>query len=292
MKKKETILHFTGLYGDEYGKYSSEYIFLELISTRSQTFDWIIKPHVHAHLFQVFFVTKGSLEFLNIQAKSHIEAPCILLIPPTFLHGLVYAPDIEGYILSISDLVIQDIFKNSDGFLNACDRIHVIEKFESNNLLEEILQSLTQLEKELFGNQKERMIILKALITTIFVSIYRLCDVESLASPDSSLAKYFRKFLQLTKTSKPDKSIPSYAADLRISTVHLNRICRAMSGQSAQEIINQNTMMEAQKYLLHTSYSISEIAYLLQFEYPNYFARKFKKYVGMTPQEFRRLDRS
>jgi AraC family transcriptional activator of pobA len=71
----------------------------------------------------------------------------------------------------------------------------------------------------------------------------------------------------------------------------LNRICKAVAGKSAIELVHQNIISEAQKYLLHTSYSVSEIAYLLKFEYPNYFAKLFKKYVGMSPIEFRRLDR-
>jgi AraC family transcriptional regulator, transcriptional activator of pobA len=61
MKKKNDILNFEGLYGDDSGKYSSEYIFLEMIATRSQSFDWNIKPHIHSQLFQVFIVRKGTL---------------------------------------------------------------------------------------------------------------------------------------------------------------------------------------------------------------------------------------
>ena len=49
------------------------------------------------------------------------------------------------------------------------------------------------------------------------------------------------------------------------------------------ELVHQHLIQEAQKYLLHTSYSISEIAYLLEFEYPNYFAKLFKKHIGLSP---------
>jgi AraC family transcriptional activator of pobA len=291
MTKNENVINYNGLYGDEQGKYSSEYIFLELIATRSQTFNWVIKPHVHSHLFQIFFIQNGSLEFIHGQEKSHINAPCILLIPPTLLHGLTYTPNVEGYILSVSDGVIQDLFKSSTAFLTNCDRIHIIENFKSGKEFESITQTLHTIENELFSEHIERMIMLKALLSTLFVSLFRLCNIESESLSNSTNGKYFRKFLHLIKASGQEKSIPSYADELNISPVHLNRICKAMSGKPATELIDQNTIMEAQKYLLHTSYSISEIAYQLKFEYPNYFARKFKKHTGMTPQEFRRLDR-
>ena len=292
MNKNENITHYNGLYGDEQGKYSSEYIFLELIATRSQTFNWIIKPHVHSHLFQVFFIQKGSLEFLQGQEKTNIVATCVLLIPPTFMHGLTYTPDVEGHILSVSDGVIHELFKSSTAFLANCDRIHVINNFKNDKGFDSIINTLHTLENELFSEHLERMIMLKAILSSLFVSLFRLCNIESESQNNSTNGKYFRKFLQLVKASGQEKSIPSYADELHISPVHLNRICKAMSGKPATELIDQNTIMEAQKYLLHTSYSISEIAYQLNFEYPNYFARKFKKHTGMTPQEFRRLDRS
>ena len=47
MRDPSTILNFDGLYGDDYGTYSSEYIFLELIATRRETFDLNNKPHIH-----------------------------------------------------------------------------------------------------------------------------------------------------------------------------------------------------------------------------------------------------
>jgi AraC family transcriptional activator of pobA len=50
MNSQKNIINYEGFYGDIKGKYSAKYIFLELIATRSQSFDWNIKPH-HSHLF-------------------------------------------------------------------------------------------------------------------------------------------------------------------------------------------------------------------------------------------------
>jgi AraC family transcriptional regulator, transcriptional activator of pobA len=42
--------------------------------------------------------------------------------------------------------------------------------------------------------------------------------------------------------------------------------------------------------LLNTNDTISEIAYSLGFEYPQYFNRLFKEKVGMTALEYRQLN--
>ncbi len=290
MLKKQNILNYQGLYGDDYGKYSAEYIFLELISTRSQTFDWNIKPHIHTNLFQVFIVKKGSVLFKEISIEHELQAPCIMLIPPTKLHGLVYSPDIEGQILTLSESIIEDIFKTSTSIWKTFEKISIIRDFEGE-IFNKIQSILSNIEAELFTENPERQLMLKAFLTQFFICFHRLTNQEDAQKSDSLMMNYFRKFHHSIKHSDYPKSIPEFAEELNITAVHLNRICNAVSGKSAIELVHQNLINEAQKYLLHTSYSVSEIAYLLKFEYPNYFAKLFRKYVGISPLEFRKQDR-
>ncbi|GGD82375.1 hypothetical protein GCM10011514_53030 [Emticicia aquatilis] len=291
MNQEKNILNFDGLYGDDYGRYSSEYIFLELIATRSQTFDWSIKPHIHTQLFQVFVVQKGSLLFKEATKEQELHAPCIMLIPPTKLHGLVYTPNVEGYILTLSESIMEDIFKTSNPIWQTYEDIRILNSFEEEISFEQLLQILVNIETELFRENPERFLMLRSYLTQFFIFLHRLNKQVEAQKGDSLMMIHFRKFQQNIKHSEYPKSIPDFADELNITPVHLNRICKAVSGKSAIELVHQNLINEAQKYLLHTSYSISEIAFLLKFEYPNYFAKLFKKYVGMSPTEFRLQDR-
>jgi len=291
MREPSTILNFDGLYGDDYGTYSSEYIFLELIATRSETFDWNIKPHIHSHLFQVFIVKKGSLLFKEATFEQQLQAPCVILIPPTKLHGLVYSPNVEGQILTLSESIVEDIFKTSSAIWKTFEEIRILSCFENEAQFEKIQTLLWSLEEELFGENPERFLMLSSCITQFFICLHRLTNQVEAQKGDSLMMTHFRKFQQNIKHSEYPKSIPAFADELHITPVHLNRICKAVAGKSAIELVHQNIIAEAQKYLLHTSYSVSEIAYLLKFEYPNYFAKLFKKYVGMPPNEYRRQDR-
>ncbi|MCP9756124.1 helix-turn-helix domain-containing protein [Lacihabitans sp. CCS-44] len=288
---KKTVLNFDGLYGDDYGRYSAEYIFLELISTRSQIFNWTIKPHIHLHLFQIFVLTKGSVLFQEALKEQQINAPCILLIPPTKLHGLVYTPDVEGQILTLSESIIEEIFKTSQSIWKTFEDIRILKDFEDDFSFENILRQLKNIEDELFGDHPERGLMLRVILTQFFICLHRLTRHVEAQRSDSLMMNYFRKFQSSIKNSDYDKSIPAFADEMNITPVHLNRICKAIAGKSAIELVHQNLVNEAQKYLLHTSYSVSEIAYLLKFEYPNYFAKLFRKHTGFSPMEFRRQDR-
>ena len=292
MTLQKNITNYEGLYGDTNGKYSAEYIFLEPIATRSQTFDWTIKPHIHSSLFQVFVVENGQVSFQDTSLEHQVKAPCIFVVPPTHLHGLTYTPDVSGYILTISESMIEDIFKTFSVNFKTFTQTQILSNFIEPSAFEKLIFVIKDMEKELFTEQVERSVMLKAHLINFFVSLYRMSqeDVEDVKKDGLSLT-YFRKFQQSIKRSEYPKSIPAFAEELNITPVHLNRICRTVAGKSAIELVHQNIITEAQKYLLHTSYSVSEIAYLLKFEYPNYFAKLFKKYVGVSPKEFRGLDR-
>lgn len=291
MGNDKPILNFEGLYGDLNSRYSSEYIFLELITTRSQLFDWVIQPHIHTHLFQLFIVEKGQVTFQNGVQINTYAGPCLFLIPPTTLHGLIYSPDVVGHILTISETIIEAIFQTSSTVWQSFNKIHAIHDFDANDPFETFIDLIKAIEKELFEEYSERDAMLKAYFTQLFVKLHRMVRQGEEQKKDDVTMSHFRKFQKKIKEADYPKSIPEFADELHITSVHLNRICRSVAGKSAIQLVHQNLIAEAQKYLLHTSYSVSEIAYLLKFEYPNYFAKLFKKYTGVSPLDFRRQDR-
>jgi AraC family transcriptional regulator, transcriptional activator of pobA len=292
MASQKNITNYEGLYGDTNGKYSAEYIFLELIVTRSQTFDWTIKPHIHSNLFQVFVVENGQVSFQDTTHNHQVQAPCIFVVPPTHLHALTYTPDVSGYILTISESMIEDIFKTFSTNFKSFTQTQILSNFNEPNSFEILINVIKEIEKELFTEQVERSVMLKSYLINFFVRLYRMSQEEGEDIKKDGLSlTYFRKFQLSIRRSEYPKSIPEFATELNISPVHLNRICRTIAGKSAIELVHQNIISEAQKYLLHTSYSVSEIAYLLKFEYPNYFSKLFKKYVGISPNEYRSQDR-
>ena len=55
---------------------------------------------------------------------------------------------------------------------------------------------------------------------------------------------------------------------------------------TAVDQVNLYLIKEAKNLLLAPNASISETAYKLGFEYPQYFSRLFKKKNGMSPKEY------
>ena len=121
-------------------------------------------------------------------------------------------------------------------------------------------------------------------------NIYRLAvlNKEQQYGEEIREINHFRRFQKSLRLSPINtKSVSDFAKEMAITTVHLNRICQAVAGKSTSQIIQEHSVNEACKYLMHTSYSISEIAHLLNFEDLSYFSRLMKKYLGKSPQLYR-----
>ncbi len=86
-----------------------------------------------------------------------------------------------------------------------------------------------------------------------------------------------------------EKGIPSVewlAGELGVSHRYMRDTIKAETGKTAVDQINLYLVEEAKNLLLAPNASISETAYQLGFEYPQYFSRLFKKKVGMSPREY------
>lgn len=80
----------------------------------------------------------------------------------------------------------------------------------------------------------------------------------------------------------------AYMADqLHISPRYLSDLLKQETGKTAIELIHIHLIKEAKNLLTEGKMNISEISFSLGFENPNYFARLFKKEVGVPPNIYR-----
>lgn len=115
--------------------------------------------------------------------------------------------------------------------------------------------------------------------------ITRACVNSDLLSRfETLLNEYFKSDLP-QKQGLP--SVKHCADKLNLSANYLGDLLRKETGKSAQEHMQLRLIEVAKERLFEKDKSVSQIAYELGFEYPQYFSRLFKKRTGMTPVEYR-----
>jgi len=137
------------------------------------------------------------------------------------------------------------------------------------------------------NKQEGYEILIKALIHVLIVHANRWPVIASVTpTVANSLQGDFNQLLE--RWYKKERSIQAYADKLQVSLVVLNQTIKAFTGMTASEQIQKRIILEAKRQLSYTRQSVSEIAYALGFEDPNYFWKYFKRYTGLTPGIFRR----
>ena len=97
-----------------------------------------------------------------------------------------------------------------------------------------------------------------------------------------------RKFIQLVMENyTTQRHTTFYASQLSISSQHLCMIIKQRTGKSVSDIIAEMVIMDAKSQLKATDLTIQEISYSLNFPNVSFFGKYFKRYVGVSPQNYR-----
>ena len=78
------------------------------------------------------------------------------------------------------------------------------------------------------------------------------------------------------------------AAELEISPSYLSRLFKSETGVPFSEYVNRTKAEEVANLLLFSEYSDLEISELFGFSSQSHFIRTFRKYMGVTPKEYKK----
>ena len=86
-------------------------------------------------------------------------------------------------------------------------------------------------------------------------------------------------------------STSSLAEAMKLSTPYVSAHFKKITGMTVTDFISKRKIQEAAYLIGSGHYAVGEVSSLLQFSSQSYFTKIFRKYVGMTPEAYRRSDR-
>lgn len=105
---------------------------------------------------------------------------------------------------------------------------------------------------------------------------------DLLTAFERTLAQYFEEGSESVLPT-----VHGMAKALNVSPGYLSDMLRAVTGQNTQQHIHSKLMDRAKEILATSNLTVSEIAFLLGFEYPQSFSKFFKNKTNMSPLEYR-----
>jgi len=248
-----------------------------------------IPPNRQSQYF-VSLIKKGSGQRSIGNYTFPIEKNTLLCIPKRVMHSCHYRQDCSGYMLSFNlDFFLQKGFPaklviRKKGFTNAI-KPHVALSDAEMKKLEVIYERILEEDKSGQGNNSE---FIAVKILELLIECDRLYPDVQPNSAEFILHDILDKFNELLeKNAAKHRTVKFYATALHVHPNYLNSLCQKHTGLSAKETINTHIINEAKYLLASSSLGINEIANKLGFEHSEYFYSFFRKYINITPSQYR-----
>src|SRR5258708_2810406 len=153
-----------------------------------------------------------------------------------------------------------------------------------------------QMLAEVNSGYQNKQDLLRSFVQIIVHASLKISPPEKLYVKGSSFARISNLFIELLDRQFPIwspnevlllKNANEFASRLGIHTNHLNKALREHTGKTTTEHIAERLKKEAMALLLHSDWTIVEIAQSLGFNHASYFNAFFKKQTGQTLRQFR-----
>ena len=203
-------------------------------------------------------------------------------------NGWDVEPTYNGMYLQISKKLIEEnrfLFKNYLDY-GEHEALHLTEKEEQE------IRTIFDMMLKYYTSRKENLGVLLSYVHVLVSLVESFYKRQFSSNPVqySPIVSDFQRLL-INYYKEPLKHIPTvqYFADkLGLTPNYLGDIIKHFTQKSPLENIHEFVIKKAKEMLEERSdLNNTQIAYELGFEYPNYFAKFFKKQVNLTPKEYR-----
>lgn len=223
------------------------------------------------------FIAPGQVFGVELLHDEEATQPSgwLLLVHPDFLWNTPLAKDIKKYDF-FGYAVHESLFlseKEEEVIIGIMQNIQQeyrnnIDKFSQEIIISQI-ELLLNYAKRFYGRQ---------FITR------QITNHKTLGRLESLLTDCFNEDNLIEKGSP---TVQHVSNELNMSANYLSSLLKSLTGQSTQQHIHNKLIENAKEKLSTTELSVSEIAYVLGFEYPQSFSKLFKSKTKQSPLEFR-----
>ncbi|MBL4645879.1 MAG: helix-turn-helix domain-containing protein [Rhizobiales bacterium] len=263
----------------------------ERISERSHIHDWSVDTHYHEGLSQLFVFNSGHVKGQIDYTLHDISGPAMIWLPALCSHAFEYQVGMEGWVITVPTADISRITSTATWLARWVSKPQILLGAEHQLRNSEAVEIAQKIEIEHRELGAESNLALESLFLLLLISLNRglvLKDAEKSGITDRKrqLVNQFQALLEKNQTAA--QSVSDYAAMLSVTSTHLTRTVKSVTGRTAGQIISDRILLAAKRKLAFTDQSITEIGYDLEFSSPSYFTRFFSTHTGQTPRAFRK----
>lgn len=255
-------------------------------------------PLYHYHnSYEIYYLLSGARHYFIKDRTYRVEKGDLVLINRHDLHKTTYGGSLthERVLIIFDESYIRQIL----AFVNDVD---VLQPFHQNiNIIKLKKTEQTVIEQMLFKIMKEARgkgigseSCVRLLTAELLIFIYRQAALIKTAE-NIHLDKMHEKISDIVKFINEkymeDLTLNYIANNFYISSYHLSRLFKKVTGFTFVEYLNSIRIREAQRLLKESHFNVSKIADTIGYGSSTHFGRVFKEITEMSPLRFRKINK-
>ncbi len=244
----------------------------------------VLEEHLHNY-HEIYLLLEGSTKYFINNEIGNLHKKEIAFVKSGYIHKTSYENGCYTKRMLIC-FTTEFISERYLGMLNKLGK----RKFFSLSDGSELFQRFIKIHDEYRNRQDQYIEQCRNLLREIIIELSRLQDspaVQQLSNNEiviQSAAQYISSHLN------EDISLHTLARISAMSDSHFSRTFKQYTGLGISKFIKLKRLQKAEKLLVTNRYTVTEIALSCGFNDSNYFISEFKKYRGITPLQFAKLN--
>ncbi len=266
-----------------------DWLHCEPLALRAETLGWTIPAHRHEALHQIQFLRRGRAAVTLDGVAADLVAPALLMVTPGCVHAFRFDGAAEGLQVTVPSARLDRALADVPLLRERLSQTQMLQGPAVSEGLPQLQALWDALQQEFDTVAPGRHEALQAHLVLLATWLLRrvlpdAAQAQRHAQRDT-LVQRFRALIELHL--RQHAALGFYAQRLKVTPDHLSRACRAVTGQSALDLLHERMLVEAQRLLAYTDGSVAAVAADLGFEDAAYFSRFFSRRAGRAPAAWR-----
>ena len=251
---------------------------------------FIESPHGH-DFYLVLLITKGSGTHSIDYKEYDVEPGTLFIVSPGQVHCWDLSDNVDGYVMFFKKEYFLIDFNHDKliklPFFKTSSTVPYLQldELERKTLADLYVKINEEYQLSMFNYHE----MIRLYLNIMFIELSRIYQSKEEKSIVYSydLIQLNRFETLINKHFKEHKSLNFYAEKMNISLKQLSYLCKKTVNKTPSEILLERIILEAKRFIIHSSLSISAISDELNYNDNSYFIRLFKKVCSLTPEQFR-----
>ncbi|MEO5999104.1 MAG: helix-turn-helix transcriptional regulator [Chitinophagaceae bacterium] len=248
--------------------------------------------HRHSFFHLVLFTRGAGTHSIDFTIFPVAPFQIYFMIPGQ-VHSWHFEGETDGYIVNFSDSIFRSFLLNSNylesfSFFSGISEDCVFQL--PLDVHDKVIRLFEDMIEQTTDDRENEIVMTRLLLMQLFVIIENARSINNKNEVLQHKQVLLKNFRRLIEAHYREIKLPKKYADLLFVTPnYLNALSQELLGKTAGELIRDRVLLEAKRLLTNSSsFTVLEIATVLNFQDNSYFTRFFKKYTKVTPDEFRK----